>query len=192
MDSSAIQMVNENDMDMFNASHLISGHQRPSLDCNDRDSASSSCIATYFSCFNDSLAEKVDLGGQSLPNGRPLAYASSSKIGRFEIISWAEYLGPLLQPRPTAWPDHLLLGSNLPVSRKISKPKSLSLKGIAPVPRKKLSVVKKQKKLSKHSLAEEVYGAQVKRKAGMQRGICDFMLRMDGPMGTGGLGNSVL
>ena len=111
MDSSAIQMVNENDMDMFNASHLISGHQRPSLDCNDRDSASSSCIATYFSCFKDSLAEKVDLGGQSLPNERPLAYASSSKIGRFEIISWAEYLGPLLQPRPTAWPDHLLLGS---------------------------------------------------------------------------------
>ena len=52
MDSSAIQMVNENDMDMFNASHLISGHQRPSLDCNDRDSD------FYLEACNGSSLEK--------------------------------------------------------------------------------------------------------------------------------------
>ena len=102
------------------------------------------------------------------------------------MISWFECLGPLPQP------DHLLPGSNLPVSRKIAKFKSFPLKGIAPVPKKKLSVVKKQKKMSKHKLAEQVSGAQDKAKAGMQRGIREFMLRMDGPMGTGGLGNSVL
>ena len=94
------------------------------------ESASSQCTETNISYFKDSLAVKVDLGGQSLPNGRPLAHASSSRIGRFVIITWVECPGPLPQP------DHLLPGSNLPVSRKIAKFKSLPLKGIAPVPKK--------------------------------------------------------
>ena len=75
------------------------------------------------------LTEEYDLGCQSLPGGRPLALVASAHFGRFLVLTWTKYFGPLPRPAhalPTR-PIHNSHGSQLLVRNKFLRIKPYSL-----------------------------------------------------------------
>ena len=129
------------------------------------------------------LTEERDLGGQCLADGRPLSLVSSSHVGRFYIKTWVECFGPLPEPpcAPHSKPDHLSQGSQLSVSTLLI-PKTLSFKGKAMSPKKKLSMRMPRRKLSKQKLVDGLSSPLRRNAEGKQRGIRDFFARIDGPI----------
>ena len=137
----------------------------------------------FYVSAQPSTAVGSGLGGQCLPNGRPLASQSCIKVGRFLVKTWCEVSGPIFEDLR---PGHRSQRPTLTVSTFFPRTKSLNLKGITPLTQiKRTTLVKKRpRRMPKQSLAGASLAPTDRRSRLVQRGIQAFFKKQDGPMGV--------